>query len=129
MRAAIWVMTMAVGVWFAAPGMLCAAEPLAVGKDAALKTPPIKVQRIAPKGSRTFTLDFYHANYPEGVQDKSYDLQTIERTRTFILCRSENHKPARLLLIYPVTAAWLRQYCGSPLSESEDPESWLTRNA
>ena len=32
----------------------------------------------APGGQRCFDLSFYHANYPEGVRDKVYTLQTVE---------------------------------------------------
>ena len=59
---------------------------------------------MVPKGSRQFTLAFFHANYPEGVQNKEYNLQTIERNRRFILARSTDHTPPRFLLIYPLTA-------------------------
>ena len=90
---------------------------------------PIRVEEIRPKGGRRFSLTFYHANYPEGVRSKVYELETIERSVTFILARSRQHSPARLMLIYSVTSAWLREHCGATVSESEDVEAWLARNA
>lgn len=90
---------------------------------------PIRVDRITPKGGRTFSLAFYHANYPEGVRDKFYNLQTIERNACFVLARSASHKPARILLIYNITNEWLRQHFGVTIPETEDAQTWLARNA
>lgn len=90
---------------------------------------PIRVDEITPRGGRRFSLAFYHANYPEGVRSKVYDLETIERNRTFILARSLSHSPARFTLIYAVTSTWLEEHFGISISESEDPQAWLTRNA
>ena len=90
---------------------------------------PVRVDEITPRGGRRFSLAFYHANYPEGVRDKVYELETIERNRVFILARSLSHTPARLILIYPITGAWLREHFGVAVEESEDPQEWLTRNA
>ena len=41
---------------------------------------PIRVDEVVCEnsGRRLFSLSFYHANYPEGVRDKCYTLQTIE---------------------------------------------------
>lgn len=90
---------------------------------------PVRVEEITPKGGRKFSLAFYHANYPEGVRSKVYKLETIERNTAFILARSVSHRPARLMLIYTITSAWLREHFGIAVSESEDPQAWLTRNA
>ena len=90
---------------------------------------PIRVDEITPRGRRKFSLAFYHAGYPEGVRDKVYELETVERNAMFILARSLSHSPVRLMLIYTVTRAWLREHFGISVSESEDPQAWLTRNA
>lgn len=74
-------------------------------------------------------MDFYHANYPEGVQHKVYELQTLERNSRFILARSMSHKPARLLLIYAVTAAWLAQHFDIRIAETVEAQTWLAENA
>ncbi len=90
---------------------------------------PARVEEIAPKGGRKFSLAFYQANYPEGVRDKVYELETIERNGAFILARSLSHSPVRLMLIYPMTSAWLREHFGVTILGPEDPQAWLSRNA
>lgn len=90
---------------------------------------PIRVDQITPNGGRKFSLAFYHANYPEGVRDKVYDLQTLERNSFFILARSTSHDPGRLMLIHTITAGWLRQHFGVAMLETDDVQGWLTRNA
>jgi hypothetical protein len=91
---------------------------------------PIKVRAIKPMrtGERTFQLDFYHANYPEGVRDKSYELTTIQRGSTMVLTRSRQHDPARFLLIASLTNGWLNQHFPSLEVETQDLEGWLDRN-
>ena len=75
---------------------------------------PIRVLDIIPakSGQRKFTLDFYHAAYPEGVQGKSYKLETIERGEHFILAKttSKEHDPTRFVLIYNVSYEWLEKH-------------------
>ena len=77
-----------------------------------------------------FTMTFYHANYPEGVRDKCYTLQTIERTATFLLARSTEHTPTRLLLIHAMSWDWLTQHAGVQRSqEFLDVQDWLSTHA
>jgi hypothetical protein len=93
---------------------------------------PIRVDAVEPanSGQRTFTLAFYHANYPEGVRDKRYELKTIERTSTFLLARSLEHKPARLLLIYEITWEWIERHFGRNADrDRSDVQRWLSGNA
>jgi hypothetical protein len=90
---------------------------------------PIKVDRVTPRGSHTFELAFYHANYPEGVRGKTYTLRTLKRTSTFLLAISTEHEPARLLLIYAMSTAWMRAHFGCGISDSEDVEAWLDKHA
>lgn len=73
---------------------------------------PIRVDDFKPlhTGRRHFRLRFYHANYPSGVNDKEYDLETLERGSTFILARSLTHAPRRILLIYDIDADWLERH-------------------
>lgn len=90
---------------------------------------PIRIDRVTPKGGRKFELAFYHANYPEGVRDKVYDLETVERNRYFAIVRSVSHEPARFMLIYCVTTDWLLCHFGVTVRDGEDAQTWLTRNA
>jgi hypothetical protein len=92
---------------------------------------PIRVDEIKPlkSGSRRFSLNFYHANYPEGVRDKCYTLQTIERGESFIIAKSiEHNDPARLLQIYEINGAWMKRHFPSFYAESDDIQQWLSRN-
>jgi hypothetical protein len=92
----------------------------------------IRVDAVAParSGHRHFDLSFYHANYPEGVRDKVYSLQTLERGAQFILARSADHTPARFLLIYDISWPWLRSHFGvQQPSDSDDITRWLSNHA
>lgn len=90
---------------------------------------PIRIERVVPKGGRQYVLAFYHANYPAGVRDKEYELETLERSATFVLARSRTHVPPRLMLIYGMTSLWLRNHFSASISESDDCQAWLTRFA
>lgn len=92
----------------------------------------IRVDSVAPvrSGHRGFGLAFYDANYPEGVRDKVYSIQTIERGEHFILARSVDHSPVRLLLIYDISWPWLRSHFGvQQPTDSEDIDRWLSNYA
>ncbi len=114
----------------AVPGRWYAAELLGEEFGSEIRSySPIRVEEIRPKGGRRFSLAFYHANYTEGVRDKVYELETLERGATFMLARSREHNPARLMLIYPATRTWLREHFGATVPESDDVQLWLARNA
>lgn len=85
---------------------------------------PIRVDKIKPLSARTFQLWFYHSNYPEGVRDKIYTLQTIERGKLFILARSVDHDPVRLLQIYKIDQRWISNHFGV-ISPERDVQEWL----
>lgn len=90
---------------------------------------PIRVDGVKPKGGRKFTLAFYHAIYPEGVREKIYELETIERNKNFLIAQSTDHKPRRILLVYAVTASWLAGRLGIKVSEIDNVQDWLNKNA
>jgi len=92
---------------------------------------PIKIQQIEPckTGKREVVLSFYHANYPEGVRDKKYRLQTIERGETFLLAKSLDHSPSRLLQIYKISSDWISNHFGINCPNDIDVNNWLERNA
>ena len=92
---------------------------------------PIRVDAVRPSGGgqRHFTLSFYHANYPEGVRDKTYSLQMLERGERFLLARSLNHTPVRILLIYDISWPWLRSHFGIQKDGgSDDLFHWLSNH-
>jgi hypothetical protein len=94
---------------------------------------PIKVLglRCRQDGSRRMELSFYHAAYPEGVRDKTYLLETIERGGNFMMSRSVDHEPVRLLQVYEVSADWIRRHFAFPRppSSEEDVQLWLDLHA
>ena len=73
-------------------------------------------------------LDFYHANYPEGVREKRYTLQTIERGERFLLARSVEHNPVRILQIYDINYEWIVRHFTGLVPDREDIQGWLDRN-
>lgn len=89
---------------------------------------PIRVEKITLKGTRKFDLNFYHANYTEGVRDKVYEFQTVERNKHFVLARSTSDQPVRWFLIYAISSDWLNKHFGIATDEGLDVETWLERN-
>ena len=92
---------------------------------------PIRVEgiRLGHDGTRQFHLDVYHANYPQGVQDKRYHLNTIERTKDVILARRCDHKPTRWLLFHALSPKWITDHFNVALRRDADVEQWLKNNA
>jgi hypothetical protein len=90
---------------------------------------PIRVNAIRPThtGPRVFELQFYHANSPEGVRTKRYTLLVLERGEHFLLAKSTHHTPPRLLLVYEITAAWLREHRRIELPVECGVDEWLNR--
>lgn len=119
-------LTLERGHWYAAEII---GDEFDLEKDSLRSYSPIKVHGVCPMQNRTYRLDFYHANYPAGVQNKSYKLRTIERGHRFILACSLEHDPRRYLLICDITPAWLRQHFHwITIRDEEDVAAWLDRN-
>lgn len=102
--------------------------------DGSIGALPIRVDGLIPArtGQRRFGLRFYHANYPEGVRDKTYSLLTIERSVRFMLARrmEKGVQNVQYLFIHDVTWPWLKRHFGvGPVGDApEDIEDWLRRN-
>ena len=93
---------------------------------------PIRVDAVRPAGGghRRFELEYYHANYPEGVRQKTYILQTVERGERYIPASSKDHGPVRLMLIYAVDWRWMQVNFGvAQPSEGRTPTEWLEQHA
>ncbi len=90
---------------------------------------PIRVDAVVPegKGSRCLELQFYHANYPEGVRDKRYRLQTVHRGRSYLLAKSTEHDPVRFFQIYEIDGEWLVRHGEPQLRMLGDIQESLTR--
>lgn len=92
---------------------------------------PIRIDSITPgkSGNRVFELRFFHASYPEGVQDKVYRLKTLYRGRHLILAQSLEHEPTRLLKIREITADWLTEHCSLSSRVTGDVQDYLNLHA
>lgn len=86
---------------------------------------PIRVDRLTPlkKGDGSFELEFFHWNYPQGVQQKTYRLRTLQRGQHYTLAQRLDHEPVRLLLIYDITEDWVRRHF--PNARAEDRRLWF----
>ncbi len=93
------------------------------------KYSPLRVISLLPTktGKRVFKLEFYHANYPQGVQGKSYVLETIERGEEFMLAKSLEHTPARILYIRHIDWDWLHKHFGH-LFRNQIEKNWTMEN-
>ena len=89
----------------------------------------MKVEAVEAKkeGSRSFDLAFYHANYSEGVRNKTYELRTIERAESFIFAKRCDDS-GLFILLFPMTAAWLNNHFNAGLLDDESLCDWLARN-
>ena len=71
---------------------------------------PIWVQEIVPlkTGTGRLRLYFFHGNYSEGVQDKGYDLQVVQRfDRHLVALRRSDGIATATVILEPMTRAWL----------------------
>ena len=91
----------------------------------------IRVDALHPSrmGQRVSELRFYHANHPEGMRTKRYTLHTLGRGKRFLLAKSMQHTPPRLLLVYDITAEWLQEHVRVKLPAGSDVDTWLNRHA
>ena len=92
---------------------------------------PIKVRDVVPlrTGGGKFRLAFYHANYPAGVREKEYELAMIERGQTFLLAKSVEHDPPRILQIYDIDWNWVVRHFHASGGNNDDVQRWLETNA
>ncbi|WP_196800518.1 hypothetical protein [Thioalkalivibrio sp. AKL10] len=90
---------------------------------------PVKVfgVQLFKDGSRRFDLDFFHANYPAGVQHKRYTIKTIERNRFFLLGGVDSPSVSRFVLLSPISADWLNEHFQIEVPQGEDVERFLER--
>lgn len=75
---------------------------------------PIWIMAVMPQSSLDgrIDLEFYHANYAEGVRDKLYPLRTLRRTAGFFLAEAYGppEPERRLIIIEIITPVWLRTH-------------------
>ena len=75
-----------------------------------------------------FLLRFYHANYPEGVRDKVYKLKVLGRGDSYMIAKSLDHTPARILQVYDIDVAWIFRHFPEADVNIDDVQEWLKRH-
>lgn len=90
---------------------------------------PIRISRIVARGdgSRQFQMDFFHVNYPEGVQDKSYLVETIDRRQDYLLGRVLDSD--RIVLLFGLSRRWIANQFDADIGPEESLEGWCERNS
>lgn len=88
---------------------------------------PIWLERVQARGDGRgqLDIDFYHANYPEGVRDKHYRLRTLHRSSGYLLAKEEatEGEEPRVVLLSEIRADWLLEHFPSLPLTATDPES------
>lgn len=100
-----------------------------VGPNYLLRYSPIKVLalNLSGKGTRSFKLEFFHANYPAGVQNKIYRLRTIARSDHFMLAESLDNKPSRIIHLQRLSHQWLNSHFQARISSDREAIEWIER--
>ena len=77
---------------------------------------PIRIDRVRPLGTgrREVELGFFHACYPEGVQDKVYRLRILHRSR-HQLPAVQLDGDGQMLRLGAITRAWLARQLHIPM--------------
>ena len=79
---------------------------------------PIRIDKIKPlkTGKSIFILSFYHMNYPEGVNEKKYKLQTLIHNKNFIIAKQINSDALKennkILYIHDIDLKWIHLIWG-----------------
>ena len=91
-------------------------------------SPIFALEFLAKKsGDRLFDLSFFHANYPAGVRDKTYQLQTVHRGEHFLLAKTTNHPDVRFLCFHELTENWARKHF--KVRDEQTVQDWLMEQA
>ena len=70
------------------------------------RTSPVRVDEVRPKGGRSWELDFFHLDYPQGVQDKTYAFKTIHRGENYLIAVEDNNGGQRHCIFFAMTFNW-----------------------
>ena len=78
---------------------------------------PIRIDHVKPlkKGTSEVEVGFFHACYPEGVQDKAYRLQVLHRSEHDLIVVRVDADDRQTLRIAPLTRNWLAKLSGIPV--------------
>jgi len=90
---------------------------------------PIWVQEITPlkAGTGMLRLQLFHANYPEGVQDKLYELKVVQRFAGYLVAlRRHDGVPDATVLLEPITRKWVGQHFPNLRLREDSEESFAS---
>ena len=92
--------------------MVYAVEIWAVGWPQTPHPSPVKVLGVKPlkHGNGMLEVKFFHANYPSGVQIKTYQIQIQHRSPIALAGIQHESDEERLLVFFPLTMDWLRTH-------------------
>ncbi len=75
---------------------------------------PVWVSEVRPlkTGAGRLVVSFYHANYPEGVRDKVYELTVLHRAPGFVLSKNQTGEigQERIVIFEAISGDWLRRH-------------------
>jgi hypothetical protein len=73
---------------------------------------PIYVNAIEPlkTGHGILRLTFFHANYPEGVQNKEYVLRVLHRGTFHLAAVKTENEDQPLVIIFPLESDWIQTH-------------------
>jgi hypothetical protein len=73
---------------------------------------PIYVNAIKPlkTGQGILSLSFFHANYPEGVQNKEYVLRVLHRAPSHFAAVKTEDEDQPLVIIFPLKSDWMGKH-------------------
>jgi hypothetical protein len=88
---------------------------------------PVQVCGVSPYGGgkRRFELEFFHANYPAGVQRKTYVVETIVREKNYLLGRVIDSES--IILLFELTEEWLDKHFSIPPESGESISARMER--
>ena len=88
---------------------------------------PVQVCGVTPYGGgkRCFELEFFHANYPAGVQRKTYVVETIVREKNYLLGRIIDSE--RIILLFELTEDWVDKHITIPPESGESIAARMER--
>ena len=70
---------------------------------------PIRIDdfEVSDSTEGVYQLKFYHANYPEGVREKIYEIRILHWGASYVIGKSLDHTPTRILRIYDIDRDWV----------------------
>jgi hypothetical protein len=95
---------------------------------------PIWIYDVLPQqtGKKLLQLSFWHANYPEGVRNKVYDLHVLRRTSWhalnakyagYLMAERKLEEKKQVILLTAVTAEWVETHFR--MTPEGDLQEWL----